>query len=71
MTRAPTEADATLKDMLRAAEVLDGSPRIKEFSLKEAIGKVIIRAINVVEGCDRDSKRYEIADAILRDAGLK
>lgn len=62
--------DPTLKDLLRAAEVIDRGPGIKEFKIGEALMKAIRRCVDVIEGCDRESKRHEIADAILLDAGL-
>ena len=51
----------TLRDMLRAAEVLDNGPRIEGFKIRAALEKAIRRAVDVVKSQ---------ADAILADAGL-
>jgi hypothetical protein len=57
--------ETSLKAMLRAAQVLDNSPRIMGFKLQEALTLVIRRAASVSwkRSCD-------CGDLILKDAGL-
>lgn len=60
----------TLRDLLRAAEVMDVSPRIQGFKVEQVILKTIKRVVDVIHGCDSNSKRHQISLAVLLDARL-